>query len=215
LGTLHIVFWIWPFDWLIEEIAVRKAFGAINGFFALLTILYTGLLLGTFRPIPFWCNPLLPVLFLISGLSTGIMATRLGVVLWNLTLISTKHPSLAILTVFEETLILAEGMAVYFYLQGSHILVASRASVAKVVWGDLSTAFWIGFVLLGLVVPFGMTVAEQVSSLGSKGSSIILTVLLTVPGLVGGYVLRHLIVAGGVKLPVNVGGIMVPLPPEV
>ena len=35
-------------------------------------VLYTGIFLGTMRARPFWNGPALPILFLLSGLSTGI-----------------------------------------------------------------------------------------------------------------------------------------------
>jgi formate-dependent nitrite reductase membrane component NrfD len=42
------------------------------GLFALAACLYTGILIGVIVSRPFWNNGLLPVLFLISALSSGI-----------------------------------------------------------------------------------------------------------------------------------------------
>ena len=69
LGILHIAFFVWPFASLIDGMNLQRVLEAITGFLALLAVIYTGLALATFRPLSFWCNPLLPALFLISGIS--------------------------------------------------------------------------------------------------------------------------------------------------
>ncbi len=42
------------------------------GVFALLTMVYTGFLLSSMTPIPFWNTPLVPILFLLSSLTSGM-----------------------------------------------------------------------------------------------------------------------------------------------
>lgn len=213
LGALHIAFWIWPSAWMTEGVIVRKTLGAINGVFALLTVIYTGLVLGALRPIPLWCTPVVPTLFLISGLSTGFMVISLGVALYGFIGRSGDYTQIAGLASFDMALILLEGLVVFFYLQGSHLLDASRASVRKIVRGDLAVIFWIGFILLGLVLPFAVGVVEQVSAPLNAKISFLQALLVAVPGLVGGYFLRYLVVAGGIRIPLNVEGVMVsPLP---
>lgn len=213
LGAIHIALWIWPYDWMAEAVTLRKTLGAINGVFALLTVIYTGLLLGALRPIPIWCTPMLPVLFLISGLSTGFMAIGLGMAFYGFTGRSGEPVILGAVASYDTTLILIEGLMVFFYLQGSHLLEASRTSIRKILRGDLAVTFWIGFVLLGLALPFAVGVVQQVSSSSSATASLLQALSAAVPGLVGGYFLRYVIVAGGIRIPMNVEGIMVsPLP---
>jgi formate-dependent nitrite reductase membrane component NrfD len=204
LGGIHIFLWIWPLDWLAHSIIVRKTLGAMGGLFAFLTILYTGLLLGALRPIPFWCSPLLPVLFLTSGLSTALMTIELGMAFLGAggTLI---HPSLIVLARFHIPLLILEGVMVAIYLQTGQVLEASRASIHKIIRGELAAQFWMGFFLLGLIIPFALAIFEQTTSF----ESLWLALLKAVPGLIGGYLLRSLILAGGVQVPLNVQGITV------
>ncbi len=208
LGGIHIFLWIWPLDWLAHSIIVRKTLGAMGGLFAFLTILYTGLLLGALRPIPFWCSPLLPVLFLTSGLSTALMTIELGMAFLGAgrTLI---HPSLIVLARFHIPLLILEGVMVAIYLQTGQVLEASRASIHKIIRGDLAAPFWMGFVLLGLVIPFALAIFEQTTPSESLQTALWLAVLKAVPGLIGGYLLRFLILAGGVQVPLNVQGITI------
>ena len=138
LGAIHFALWIWPSDWLTDAVVLRKVLGVVNGVFALFTIVYTGLLLGALRPIPIWCTPVLPLLFLASGLSTGLMAIGLGTAIYGLTGLSEEYDLLRATTGFDTVLILTEGIVVYFYLQGSHLLEASRTSIRKILQGDLA-----------------------------------------------------------------------------
>jgi len=73
----------------------------------------------------------------------------------------------------------------------------------------------VGFVVPGLLIPLGLTVIGRL--LGSEGLTHprTPTALSTVSGLMGGYFLRHVIVAAGIKGPLNVQGIMVPPIPEI
>jgi formate-dependent nitrite reductase membrane component NrfD len=213
---VHSAFWIWPFNWLTEAKTLCKALRAINATFAFLTIIYTGLLLGSVRAIPLWCSPLLPVIFLVSGLSTGLMATNFSVfVLYKIGPSIASSEVVFVPPTLKFPLLLLEGLLVFFYLNGSNLLEASRASIHKIVKGNLATAFWIGFVFLGLLIPSGASLIESFFSFGGTRHSFALAALTGVPGLVGGYFLRHVIVEGGIKVPFGAQGIVVPPLPEI
>ena len=66
--------WIWPFRALMSDSSLFTFLNVLGGIFGVLTVLYTGFLFDTTRSIPFWSTPILPLLFLVSGLSTGIFA---------------------------------------------------------------------------------------------------------------------------------------------
>ncbi|MDP8228657.1 MAG: NrfD/PsrC family molybdoenzyme membrane anchor subunit, partial [Candidatus Electryoneaceae bacterium] len=51
--------------------------------FAIMTVAYTGLLLGASKGIPFWRSGIVPVLFVISGLVTGHFLIMIGMVIFN------------------------------------------------------------------------------------------------------------------------------------
>ena len=215
LGILHIAFFVWPFASLIDGMNLQRVLEAITGFLALLAVIYTGLALATFRPLSFWCNPLLPALFLISGISSALMAIGLGGVFWDLIGYNIESRSIAVLASLNIPVILLEGLLVFFYTQGSHIVEASRSSTHKMIRGNLAVFFWVGFVLIGLVLPFAGSVIVKVSSLGNTESLFVLTTLTAILGLLGGYLLRYLVVVSGVKAPLTVGGVIVLPNPEI
>lgn len=200
LTVMHAALTVWPLDAL--GAAGQVAFSLAGGLLTLLTIIYTGLLLGAVRPIPFWSTPVLPILFLVSSLSTGIMATDLG-----LTVVG--HPSsVSLLTVLRSAdlvLLGLEAIVIAVYLSVGHATAAARASTALLTTGAFATRFWLGVVLAGVALPFLIQAAEMMwpgPAAIAVGSSVL--------GLLGALMLRHVVIAGGVKAPLNAAGFLVP-----
>lgn len=202
LGAFHIAAWIWPFHWLEAMPSLRSSLNVVNGIFALLTMIYTGILLGAVRPIPFWSNPILPFLFLVSALSTGIMGI-------NLSIVAAGNGSMeeTFLLISDMILIALESLVIFLYLQATHTTAASRTSASLLMTGSLAPYFWGGVVLLGLIIPFFAELIQYQAE-----SSSLMIILACIFGLLGGLLLRHVVVAAGVKAPLNVAGILVQTP---
>jgi hypothetical protein len=79
--------------------------------------------------------------------------------------------------------------------------------------GRLAPAFWGGLVTVALVIPFILEAVKGYASI-SPAAMPALAVTSSVIGLVGGFMLRHVIVYGGTRVPLNVRGVSVPHPPE-
>jgi len=122
-----------------------------GAFLALSTCMYTGMLLYVVKAIPFWNIPLIPVLFVVSALSTGLS-------------------SISIVAHFTEKGELKEGRALEAHwlllLMELFILVVifglassggrgpvAQLSANKILFGSYALPFWIGLIGLGLVVP--------------------------------------------------------------
>ncbi len=183
----------------------RLALAVVGGLLAILTMLYTGLLLGAIRPIPFWTTPILPLLFAVSSLSTGVMVVDLVATLGPgapaSTLVALRGADLALLAL--------EAVVVALYLVLAHATVAARASTALVTRGPLARRFWGGVVAAGLVAPF---VVQLVEVSGALPASAAWTALSSGAGLAGGLLLRQIVIAGGVKSPLNAAGMLFTLP---
>jgi formate-dependent nitrite reductase membrane component NrfD len=193
--------WIWPFRALMSGSALFTFLNVLGGVFGLLTVLYTGFLFDTTRSIPFWSTPILPLLFLVSGVSTGIFA----LILLLLSGLSVNE-EISLLSRIDLFLIVFEGLILFFYIHGMHEVTAARASVRRLIKDDLSSAFWGGVVGLGLLVPFLVEVflADRVFAI----------VMACLCGLLGGIFVRYVIVAGAVKAPLNAEGVLIPLTPR-
>jgi polysulfide reductase chain C len=200
--AIQFAWWIWPFRGLTSNSPLFTFLNVLGGVFGVLTVLYTGFLFDTTRSIPFWSTPILPLLFLVSGVSTGALALIFILLLSGLPV----DEEINLLGQIDLFLILFEGLIFFFYLHGMHEVTAARASVRRLIKGDLSAAFWGGVVVIGLAIPFLLEVfmAEGVFGI----------MLACICGLVGGIYVRYVVVTGAVKAPLNAEGVLIPLSPR-
>ena len=112
--------------------------------------IYTGCLLGVCNTFPLWNNALLPILFLVSAMSTGMASVLLAGVF--------KHPEefnrVGVFKKFHfcfpciEMLLVASLM--FITVTNS---TAGYESVMALLAGKYAVAFWVLFVIVGLVGP--------------------------------------------------------------
>jgi formate-dependent nitrite reductase membrane component NrfD len=112
---------------------------------------------------------------------------------------------------FNFFVILVEAIVLSSYLG----VMRSRAagSVKTLTHGKLAKAFWGGVVFAALIVPFVME-ALKAFVRPSPTPLLVLALLGGIIGLIGGYMLRHVVVYGGTRIPLNVQGQVVAPPPE-
>ena len=202
LEAVQFAWWIWPFQASTRGSSLFTSLNVLGGVLGVFTVIYTGLLFNTTRSIPFWSTPILPLLFLVSGVSTGALGLILILFLSGIPV----RREIALLSQFDLFLLLFEGLVFLLYLHGMHEVTAARASVRRLIKGDLSAAFWGGVVLIGLVIPF---LAEAFWT--GRGFPILFGCLC---GLAGGIYVRYVVVNGAVKAPLNAEGVLIPLTPR-
>lgn len=180
-GAFLIILWLAEsgvpgFVLLRRLVPLTKILGWVSFAFSPLVIAYTGVLLSNTNQ-PLWTTMLLPVLFVVSAIFTGISATRLVS-----TLLGKETPG----ELGKASLILAVMQAVA--LIGFLVTVPAGILVS----GSLALWFWVGVVLIGLIVPFVL----ELLALKSKGATS-LVLVSTVCVLLGGLVLRAVVAIGG------------------
>ncbi len=170
--------------WIIlESIGIVLAFS---------TAIYTGILLKSIKYVPIWNTPLLPLLFLISALSTGSMGIILS--LLGFELIPSGHLLLKRLTYTEQIFIFLEAIVLILYLVSRYRQRdQGETSVRLLLSGPLRFLFWVGIVLIGFVFP--ILLEFLYTHLAQPGLLIITGVFL----LAGGFFLRLGILASGIK----------------
>jgi len=180
----------------VRRVCVR-AKGALMvaaGVLATATAVYTGLLLSVPPTFPLLNSRLLPVLFLVSALSTGLSAAvlagyvlaRRGGVELDLHQWSRVHIGLLVV---EVAVLLA-------WLGVGSASTAGNASVQMLVSGDLAPLFWLGVVLVGLVGPVLAFVFETAPS----GHSCRVALAGEAGVLAGGLALRYLVLLAAVPV---------------
>lgn len=184
---------------LLVKKGTPKALDVVGAVLAVCVAAYTGVLLGDAGvAFPLWNMAVLPILFIVSAASTGIAVTLL------ITRLVAADEAAAlpwlgkaglVLPVLELALVIAllavAGMA------GGSAGAAGAASVANLVSGPYAVAFWLGFVVIGLAVPF---VLEFMSRRGSQGKALPMAGEACV--LVGGFMLRYLVIMAAVAVAV-------------
>lgn len=174
--------------------------------------LYTGFLLSAawLVPadrwyVPLWDRHYLPVLFVLSGLSTGLAACGLAM------LVSDRlqrrrggqgaggsRSAVEVASVADVVTIVAEGTWVYLFIASLTAGVIGQQLAARLMTsGELAGWFWWGFVATGLVAPLVASVADQVAERVWHARVAWLLYAKFALVLVGGLVLRYVIVWGG------------------
>lgn len=124
----------------------------LGAFLALATGAYTGLLVAVVQAIPFWNTYLMPVLFVVSALSTGMSAASLLAypIEKNLETDERRICQLHLFMVGAEILLLVIFLgSVLSGLQGPIAL----QSATIILTGSLALPFWLLLVGVGLAVP--------------------------------------------------------------
>jgi formate-dependent nitrite reductase membrane component NrfD len=179
----------------------KRIVAAVGGVLALGVATYTGILISAVGPaVPFWSTPLvpflpiptLPLLFLISALSTG---EALTVDLAATLLTNGEAPRgrrehfihLGLIT--AEAVLLGQFLA-HAFLEGE----AAAASARNILIGSQSVVFWVFIMVLGFVIPF----VGHVYAAG-RGRHQPLTGLLSgVSLVVSGLFLRYLVIVSAI-----------------
>lgn len=146
-------------------------------FLSVLLGAYTGFLLSALISYPMLNNPVLPVLFLASGTSSGIAALILATVLF--TKESTHSAALNFVHKFELPVVLIEAFLLFafcigLYLGGGQKTVAIYNAVGTGFWAYV---FWIGLVGIGLIVPTLLNAIASNDMKHRKGFIILVTTL--------------------------------------
>jgi polysulfide reductase chain C len=145
---------------------------------AVLLITYTGVLLSN-TSVSLWATVLLPVLFVVSAVSTGTAAILLVLVLLGKEIPEEFGKAGAILAVLEVVALVG-----FLVTVPAEVLIAGPLS--------LSILFWLGVVVVGLLVPFGLELwTLRKEAIGPLVLASTLCVLL------GGLILRAVVVIGG------------------
>ncbi|MHB1651360.1 MAG: NrfD/PsrC family molybdoenzyme membrane anchor subunit [Desulfitobacteriaceae bacterium] len=159
---------------LAQTVAVLGALAALG------TATYTGFLLSAITTNELWHTPLLglpgvpfiPLLFLVSALSTGLAATLIGAIDCS---DLTVYKKIDIVLIALEILLLA-----ILYLSAKSVFFS----------GSMATLFWLGVVVIGLLAPLVLSIYGV-----SKHKNLVLPVCGMV--IIGGLCLRYFIVYSG------------------
>jgi protein NrfD len=186
----------------------RMVVHAVGSVTAVGVIVYTAMLLTDISVVPLWNRQYLPIIFLMSGASTGISAALLGTVVSGGGLSRTNH----LFCLVDDGLIAVETVTLVGLLG---VLTSSGMAAEQshqLLFGAYFPHFVVGVLALGLILPFLMsmtmtgfvrftdieeTMYGQYAITGGFATKYTLVLL-------GGFLLRYVILFAAVKQPLGV-----------
>lgn len=195
---------VYGYLWLPKNIQVLKVprnselwlrrLAKVMPILSIIVASYTGLLLNAASR-PLWQTPLLPQLFLVSALSTGVASVILAASLsrrWR-----ANHQELHVLTVFDAVLVATE-LIIFAAMALSARLgpLSQRLAFSELISGQFAGMFWVFVVGLGLVLPLILKLVELKGDVPAKWYN---SIVVGSSGLVifGGFFVRYLITYAG------------------
>lgn len=178
---------------VVGRIAKRYLFHleVVGAILAVATAGYTGVLIAVVNGVPFWNTPLMPVLFMASAMSTGLAVSMIGAAIIDIDTIRTLSNFALGHVIFLAVEALVLGLLIFMSLTKS---IESARSAGMLISGALSPYFWLLVVVVGLLVPFIMSIVEYYEY-GEMPKILVVGADLLV--LVGGMSLRAVIIFSG------------------
>ena len=141
-AAIQLVFSHW-----LPGSAAEIVFKVLAGIAALAVAVYTGFVLNTVKAVPFWNSTLLPLLFVLCGILGG----------FGLSVVIALNGGNIVLSAAEtgsRWLLIINALLIVIYLwTAANREATGKKSVLEQMRGSLAPVFWIGIVLLGIVIP--------------------------------------------------------------
>lgn len=188
-GTLQLapaVFGWLP--WSTDSVVLKT----IAGIFAFLILFYSGFSMSVVNAISFWNHALLPVLFVAYGF-LGAFGLFLIVVLAG-----GLEGILGPVETAIRFLLIVAAVLLAVYLGSASSTPAGKQSVAELIRGEISLPFYVGLVVLGIVIPLLVSFFFYISG----GVAPALLGIGIICEVIGSLSLRYCILKGGIYSPV-------------
>lgn len=175
--------------------------------------IYAGLLLAAIYNNPVWSNPLIVFLFFVSAFSTGACMVIMGGKIWDSLeglvrkIIPAKwlpeerslnfdHETIRILIGMDAVIIIVELMVISTIIISYALRPTGDIALGAMFTGGYYLLFWIGLVLIGLLVPLVLAILELQDKFSESMAGLVSWVepLLV---LFGGFILRYVVVYAG------------------
>lgn len=185
-GAIQLILSFW-----FSGTGAETVFKVLAGIMAFGVAIYSGFVVGYVGAIKIWNSATIPILFVVAGV-TGGMAVLLIVNLGETTdtLITTSRVTLIMLVAY------AFFMAVYLWAT-TYSGIAAKYSVMRVLRGNIAPIFWLGVVLIGIIVPIAILAPLSLSQQASTAAFVIAAVFV----IIGGVALRYVILKAGIYSP--------------
>lgn len=202
--ALFIVIGLIKAYFIIKNKTAPSFIDIIGAILALATGAYTGLLLTVIEAVPFWATYLMPVLFIVSALSTGLSITVLLSVFINKDKYKEGLEGKAhIWLIAVELVVVIAFLAIMLTGVNGPVGVESAELLTT---GAYSFIFWAYFLGLGLIFPLIVFIRQERKSRQTSSTTVeqaqvsFLTLITDLMVVVGGFALRALIILAAIPV---------------
>jgi formate-dependent nitrite reductase membrane component NrfD len=165
----------------------------ITGILCILVAIYAGMLMSFVRAVPLWNSGMLPLSYVVAGIWSGaeiLLAIHLltGAPVEQLeTWIRILLPSFTLIILL-------------YFISIAGASKTGRASIMRMVSGDLALHFYLGILFIGLLFPIGIVLYGFFLGLSSVPAALLLIAILC--GLAGDLTIRYCILKCGMYTPI-------------
>lgn len=172
--------------------AANYVFMVLAGVFCVMTAIYCGFAMSYCKSVPFWNTGLLPIVFLLMGVADGLaLAMATGLVTGN-HVTDVAESATRIMLIINSLLIAA------YLVNANYQSETGELSVKELVRGHVAWVFWLGIVLLGIIVPFVISVTSYFT--GSE-ATLGLLVFAIICHTIGAFSLKYGVLKVGIYRP--------------
>lgn len=182
-------------QWAPGATAAITTFKILAGIFAFAQSIYTGFAVSYVSAIKLWNSAILPILFVVCGFSGGI-AILLGISLGGSEVQITSIENVARITLIAFAVIL-----IVYLWNATYSSAVAKDAVARMMSGDIAAIFWVGVIILGIIIPIGVSIGSYYS--GGASSALLITAVVS--EVIGGLALRYVILKSGTYIPLTSG----------
>jgi len=179
---------------------LRKFLSRINIVLSAALITYTGVLLAVSSQSLWAGTILLPALFVVSAVSTGVAVLILAALALNqmsgFTEWKTPKEMIVRLAEADAIIIVVEIVVMVGYVIWLATSTGGSDALGVLTTGSMAAPFWAGVVLLALLIPFGLERTIRGKAAEAKGVMMTITTS-SLCVIVGGLILRWVITSGG------------------
>jgi formate-dependent nitrite reductase membrane component NrfD len=171
---------------------IYYTFGVLAGLNALGVGIYGGFIMNYVKGIPFWNQGLLPVVIMLAGVADGFgLIMGIGLAGGDASVVWAETGS-------RYLLLINMLLIVTYLISAGYTSAVAKLSIRELLVGPLAVMFWLGLVILGLVVPAGISVVSLFS--GGEVSSILLIIAIAAHTL-GAFALKYCLLKVGIYRP--------------
>jgi formate-dependent nitrite reductase membrane component NrfD len=125
----------------------------LAGILCVLTAVYCGFMMSFCKSVPFWNTGILPIVIMNAGIADGL-ALVIGIGLF------TSGMDIHFLESITRILLIVNiGLISTYLLNSSYRSETAKLSAKRLLVGEVALSFWIGVVILGILVPLIISIA--------------------------------------------------------